>query len=191
MMHITHCILQAGSGWQYGEKLLPSQVCFIIISNTYLYSGHQLFIAKFCSRKFCYRADQCFAFVASKPWRSGITKYGKWSGSRKERKARTIGTTKERDGKPENKYSWSPPKCDTFSSSHIVKSYFVTNTKAPTPPAWCNSDILEILFLLRDKNRWPLPLPSRNRKGTERSPISVNLKFCGKITVYWNKQLIF
>ena len=60
----------------------------------------------------------------------------------------------------------------------IVKSYFVTNTKAPTPPAWCNSDILEILFLLRDKNRWPLPLPSRNRKGTERSPISVNLKFC-------------
>lgn len=23
------------------------------------------------------RADQCFAFVASTPWRSGITKYGK------------------------------------------------------------------------------------------------------------------
>ena len=28
-------------------------------------------------QKFFFRADKCFAFVAEKPWRSGITKYGK------------------------------------------------------------------------------------------------------------------
>ena len=37
-----------------------------------------LHLSCFESKIFHFRANKCFSFVAEKPWRSGVVRYGKW-----------------------------------------------------------------------------------------------------------------